>query len=365
MLSSRSVGSLALLLALSVAAPAEPFDRFVNPFGTCPATIIAGTPSHDTIQAAVNAAGIGDLIGVCPGVYAETVDVAVDELTIRPTGASKAHVTAPDVAGGSSGFDVSAARVTIRDFEVSGFLGDRCGVRVTGPDVTVVGNEVHDNGTGICVVGATGALILNNVARDHQPVDGGSGVGIMVLGGQDTTVLANRLLNNGNAGIVDGSTERSVLQQNLAVGNMAAGIRTIESVNAQITRNTVRDSPRASGVAMAFTTGTVVDRNVLTNNFDGVSIVGASRDCTITLNRASDNRLIGFAIAAVSSCLIDGNRAIDNGERGIWVTSLGPGNTISRNYAIGSFTRDCLWDGSDAPLIVNNTCGTAEPAGVW
>jgi parallel beta-helix repeat protein len=75
--------------------------------------------------------------------------------------------------------------------------------------------------------------------------------------------------------------------------------------------------------------------------------------------------LIGFAIAAVSSCLIDGNRAIDNGERGIWVTSLGPGNTISRNYAIGSFTRDCLWDGSDAPLIVNNTCGTAEPAGVW
>ena len=57
--------SLALMALASIPASAVTFDRFVNPSGTCDPALIAGKPTHLTIQEAVNAALVNETIGPC------------------------------------------------------------------------------------------------------------------------------------------------------------------------------------------------------------------------------------------------------------------------------------------------------------
>ena len=84
----RILGALALL-ALALLAPgaapalAAGTARYVNP-GAVPGCPAPGGTTYDTIQDAVDAAGTGDTVWVCPGTYLENVYVSgKHSLTIR------------------------------------------------------------------------------------------------------------------------------------------------------------------------------------------------------------------------------------------------------------------------------------------
>jgi hypothetical protein len=110
---------------LIVSAPAYSATLCVNPGGT--------PPCYGSIQAAINAANPGDTIQVHAGTYFESdIAVNVDDLTIEGVMATFSRVKgvgtiiAPadpknvivDAFGGSDGFNISGARVTIKNLTV-------------------------------------------------------------------------------------------------------------------------------------------------------------------------------------------------------------------------------------------------------
>ncbi len=361
----RTIALFAIILLFSAPAGAAAFDRFVNPFGTCSPD--GGAPEHNTIQEAVAAATVGELIGVCSGTYAEQVVVATNNLTVRATGASAVHVVAPGPGGPSFGFDVSADGVTVLGFDVSGFGGDgnSCGIRVTGANVTVTGNDAHDNVTGICLIGAESALVFDNRIRENRALGVGSGNGLFMFGGHDNIALRNRVLNNEGEGINDVATIRSLLQQNVATGNAAHGIIVNSSVNARVSRNSTQDN-LSDGITIHFSAGALVDRNVASAGRSGGIVASNSSGCTLLLNSVRGNAARGITAAFTSSCLFDGNRVIGNDDVGIAILNAGADLNIQRNSVTGNGgVVDCFWDGSDAPSFANNACRTETPPGAW
>jgi parallel beta-helix repeat protein len=366
-----SLGSLfGLLLVLGLAAvpaTAIAFDRFVNPFATCAPELLVGKPTHDTIQDAVDAAAAGDLIGVCPGTYPEAVTVATNNLTIRPTGASAVNVVGPGPFGPSFGFDVRSDGVTILGFEISGFGDDEtsCGIRVTGENVKLTRNDVHDNAIGVCLISAIAGLVTYNRIHDNSAAPiGPGGDGMFIFGGRDNAVIANRVLDNAGEGINDVATHGSLLQQNIVEGNGGHGIISNSSVYARLTQNTARNNA-AFGLMIHFSWHAMMDHNVATDGPEGGILASSSHYCTVSLNRASGNPGFGFGVVVSSYCLVDGNRAVGNGQPGFALVGLGEGNVVTRNVATNNGPPDCQWDGSDAPTFLNNTCTTEAPPGAW
>src|SRR5437773_1126644 len=112
----RFIGRLAgigmLVVALLAPSPVALADggtsRYVNPAGG-----VAGCPApagktYNTIQDAVNAAGKGDTVFVCPGTYPESVQVnSKTKLTIRNYGVAKQPPPTIDPGLTSNGFDVA------------------------------------------------------------------------------------------------------------------------------------------------------------------------------------------------------------------------------------------------------------------
>lgn len=112
-----------------------------------------GVPVHPTIGAAVAAAAPGETIVVCPGTYSEHVTVDKADLTLQAKG--RVNLVGPGTPG--PGFRVTASGVTIRGFDISGYVGGPfdCGVEATGADVHIHKNRAHGNKFGICAIVAT------------------------------------------------------------------------------------------------------------------------------------------------------------------------------------------------------------------
>lgn len=95
----------------------------------------AGTPTFNSIQAAVNAAAPGDTIFICPGAYAEQVNVTTSDLTIRGAGANLTIIRPTSV--GASALSLTfgvpmrpilmvdhATGVTVTDLKIDGGIAD-------------------------------------------------------------------------------------------------------------------------------------------------------------------------------------------------------------------------------------------------
>jgi hypothetical protein len=163
---------------LGEAAPATASTRWVNddaasyvPPGT--SCVNAG---YATIQAAVTAAGPGDIIKVCPGTYSENVSISTNNLTVMST-------------GGASFTTVSAA-VSFHVFNIAAL-----GVTLKGLTIRPAGVADQDFGVNVAIDGNTQVKLLQNVIASGRI---GINLGCSSFG---STVAHNTLNGQTEAGI--------------------------------------------------------------------------------------------------------------------------------------------------------------------
>jgi parallel beta-helix repeat protein len=159
-----------------------------------------GVSVYDVIQDAVDAAGSGDTISVCPGTYTENVDVTKDDLTIVSTGGSS--VTTVDGSGAADEvFEIIADDVTIMGFEIKKGGSDG-GIRFRGNDNVFAYNDVHDNSLYGIVAWDLGVPTSdrNIIRNNHIHHNLRSGVLIGAGGNVGNVVTQNQVFDNDQGG---------------------------------------------------------------------------------------------------------------------------------------------------------------------
>ena len=158
-------------------------------------------------------------------------------------------------------------------------------------------------------VAASGALIQNTQLQRNA-------AGISIVGGGHSVIQNNLFDDNGFGLLVEGQSDGTV-------------IRT----------NTLRDD--VFGIYLNGAAGVIVTKNSVERAFVGIHAGLQTGDSTISFNSLSFN------------------------GSGIVLSALATGNQIARNAVTRSYTIDCDWDGSDAPVFSKNSCATESPAGAW
>ena len=254
---------------------------------------------YPTIQQAINACGNGDTVLVAPGTYVQNINFLGKSIVVR----SSAGAAATIIDGGLVGPVVSIINgeplaATLQGFTIRNGQGvEGGGIRIADSSPTIIENMVTDNhavqagagiyagfsasliarnvimnntevgftptngGGGICVVGAGGVIIEDNLIQGNTWGTGGGGV---ALNHQFVAVRRNRILGNmapgtqsEGGGILLGGGGTGIVEDNLIAGNSAvfgAGINVLGSAPLWLRRNTIVANLGA-GLRLALTPG--------------------------------------------------------------------------------------------------------------
>jgi hypothetical protein len=233
------------------------------PLPTCDFTVGGVAPTHLTIQAAVTAlpgvAGTGPCrIVIRPGTYIEAVSVAgkngaattdAQRVVIRPETPSTVTVTAPGGMAASDGSNIAfrfsnSKFITVRGIEITACT--RAAVNMTGgsaasQDITIEGNNIHDNGVGPSNFGGVsmnrGNLriwVVNNLIRNNNL----GGIRTSDSSGGPAYFVNNTIYANTGAGIVRSSASGANWEihvvNDLIVANGGLGVLQSGSGNAAL-----------------------------------------------------------------------------------------------------------------------------------
>jgi len=299
---------------------------------------------YPTIQGAIDAALLGDVIHVAPGTYPENIDFFGKAITVKG--------------------DIGAASATID--------GSRLGSVVTfqnGEDLSsvlegfVITNGLNKLGGGVCCDAASPTIMYNTITDNTAEGEGGAGGGIYCLNGSPVisgnVISDNRVLsyNGGGAGVF--CKESSA----------------IISVNT-ITLNRT-DHDEGGGIHLIYCSATVT-RNVITDNSasgnpgDGGGVYNYYGQSVIDGNLIAGNRSTrgGGVICFYGSTTIIRNRIIGNqststldGGGGVYCWNSSPViayNEILQNFANGRSSGgggiDC-YNQSDPVIACNLIAG--------
>jgi parallel beta-helix repeat protein len=308
-------------------------------------------PDYQRIQDAVNAAGPGDRINVCPGTYVEQVTVATtgkSNIQLRSTKRWEAIIKAPAVMSGppqgQSIVQVSGAtNVTILAFTITGpgsFCGGSIGygVRVDNDgSANILGNHITDirdpyvagqpcgsqNGMGV-VIGqqfndpdpSTGsAKIEGNVVERYQK----NGI---VVGGDGSTaeIRANRVFGFGPT---------STIAQN--------GIEVIKAAKAEIEHNFssghlyTPQTATPTGVLLYQAGEVQVNHNTVAKNDADVYAFNSSAITLVSRNKTRAATFDGIVVDLVSNVTVGNNHTEKNGGPGIGLYDGASSNMIENN----------------------------------
>ncbi len=207
---------------------AQPTTRLVAPGGTDSGDCTSAP--CQTIQYAIDqAAFVGDIISVQPGVYGQTLTIS-KSLTLAGAGAGRTVI-----AGATRGASNMPSLVTITGTTVS---------QVTLSGLTLQGNVTANNGGGLLNTGRPGletTRLVNSTVTNNSGIQGG---GIDNAGG-DLQVISSTI--SGNASILGGGITNSgsntvTLLASTVAGNSAntgGGVYNLSSVTVRLVNSTV------------------------------------------------------------------------------------------------------------------------------
>jgi parallel beta-helix repeat protein len=199
-------------------------------------------PDANTIQDGVNAASTGDTVLVCPGTYAENVNVD-ESVSVESTDGADA-TTVQSANSNNNVFNIAANDVTINGFTVqgTGSATDVVGIGAAGSisGYEILNNTIQDNTFGIYANGSD-ALIENNLIRNNNRTGAASGNGIYAdQGSTNITVNENEFADHANTSILfTGANTGLNITNNDITGNRILLITTTEST---VSGNTITDS---------------------------------------------------------------------------------------------------------------------------
>jgi hypothetical protein len=348
--------------------------RFVAKFGSNTSPYDTWAKASTTIQPAVTAAAIGDLILVSNGVYTAagtgyivTVDKAVTMQSLNGPA-----VTTIDPLVGTTSTDRRCLSVTVAGALVSGF--------------TLQGLYYLNSPTTICAVNLSAGTVTNCVIRNNRTIGGVGGAAVSGTGRLVDCVVSNNLCTewqNGRGGGIFLSSANAVVERCLISGNEAqtyfgaGGVYLTAGTlrNCVITRNRAPYQPLLKDPATQFGKGA----GVYMSN-------GRVENCTVSGNTSVDKGAgIYMANGSVSNSIIRFNTASQRFDaalqdfysaaglkgRNCYAGATGAGNVPGdpqfANAAGNDYTllpgSPCLDAAATLATFANDRNGTARPIG--
>lgn len=329
---------------------------------------------YSEIQAAINAAGDGNVIQVAPGTYEEAIEINVPNLTLKSTGGRDVtFIDNPDVEEEKFGISVLAnmGTVTVEGFTVNNFLSGIVQGRSNreGTAFIVKNNKIipENNDTdpalrnGIQVSG-DGSQVIGNYIVGAPLTDDWASSGIQVVNANNVLVQDNSV-NTANADIGisilnwDVSLIENITVENNTINGADEGIRlSSQSTNKGDIKNV-----------------TVKDNVVLDNTRSGITIFWASQaeGITITNNVTSGSTYFGFEAmdSKISDLVIEFNEITDNASSGvyIWADVELENDIIINNNDISGNGFGVISAILDSEVTIDATCnwwGTTDPEAI-
>ena len=335
-----------LVLCLAFIFPAVP--------GT--ASVITLGPG-DSIQAAVDGSGDGDIIYVDSGAtFRESINVT-KRITLR--GMNRPVI---DAQGGENAVVLSANGTVLDGFKITNSIST--GIHVLSNNNHIMNNIIADAGNAIFLENSQGNIIshnqadsdglfsngiylnssCNNVLVNNSATVGWIGFGIFLTESSNNTIFQNkayggRIVGSGIA-LENGSNYNEVTKNEAVCNWFGGGILLINSTQNKIDGNNVR------------TTGWGL-RNTWTMYWgNGIALQESSRN--VLRNNRVSNCYIGFYTSSSNENVFEGNNVMENlngfglmGARRNTISS----NLVKKNsdYALG------LLDLSNDNVFMNNT----------
>jgi nitrous oxidase accessory protein len=276
-------------------------------------SIIHVPDDYPTIQEAVDAADLGDIVFVSAGTYYEHVTV---NKTVSLVGESR--------------------ETTIID-------GNRTGdvLYVTADDVKISGFTIR-NGGGFGNALACGIILdrCNGNIMHANTIASNLGKGIWLNRSSGNMIINNHILNNGDGvpgllygeGVMLDYSNGNMISNNLISSNVVLGIILCSSDDNIVNHNTFTDN--LDGVGIDSSTRNVVSDNVITLNGNGISVEGSAEN-TVEHNQISENE-IGIGMGRSKMNVVKENNITENTIHGIAIAETSTkitviGNVISKN----------------------------------
>jgi len=356
------VASLGLSLVYTSAALAA--TQWVNddpPVGT---NTSCANPGFNDIQSAVNAAGVGDTVRVCPGVYPGRIDVA-KRLILR--GAkfgvdARTRGTAGEsiVAGGGGpagyGFNLVADRIQLDGFTIRA-VNSGPGVQ-TSPlfsGYLIANNIIQNNVFGINLHSAATfqTTVRTNLIRNNNVAGSANGNGIYGDQGTDRTFITrNAIRNQQNSGILltgTGVVENNnvTIQFNQSLNNATFVALFHRNQNVQIRGNTTNDTVPGNNGSQG----------------SAIFISDAANGVLVANNRINRSPFSGVAVREQSTLVggfpmnvdVNANTITRAGASGISVTDTAPGALSVFRNVIRNSAEDGIFFGAGTSQNLINT----------
>lgn len=278
----------------------------------CAALLIASVADGATIavssnlQAAIDAASVGDTLQVGPGDY--------DRITVKKS---------LNLVG--NGAVIRAGN------------RDAC-VNVEANDVSISGFTVRDGFYGIKLNNVRGSVIANNtVIHCVQP-------GITLLYSNGNTITGNNASFNGLGGegwygIYLSSSNDNLITNNVAYGNGAYGINLFPSCSNNTIRGNVLQGNMYGLYMFTDCSRNIIESNDMSRNTNsGMDLRFNCTDNLILNNSIRDNVVSGIVLMESGQNTIKGNLIEGNRRYGLQIQSDSDGNTIIYNNITDSQT---------------------------
>ena len=319
----------------------------------------------ESIQAAINRATPGTTVIVRKGVYRENLEITTDRLTLIGSGAKLRFPTRP--------------------------LPNVCG----DPDIVELTSGICIHGE--ITLGSQGPIVgrpVRGVKVTGFTVQGFGGTGIYVIGGADTEIDHNRLLNNTEYGIFANSSTSTVIAENRTTSSTEAGIYVGDSPQSRAKVVGNETDHNNAGVFIRNAQRGSLDDNLIHDNCIGTFVLadapGPAGGFRMTGNTITRNRKycpanaaeqspalsgIGVALVGGQNMNIQKNWIVDNGPSGpvdftggVVLVTGGPtaphGNTVRRNVIVTN-ELDIFSDGTGSGNLLDlNFCQTSQPPGL-
>jgi len=249
----------------------------------------SGSAMYTSIQAAIDAASLGDEIHVDSGTYYENVNVN-KWLILR-------------------GIDTGAGMPVVD----AGGYGDAITLNVDW--ITLEGFTVTNGGSaGIWLDSSNNNKLSSNTAFGNYE-------GIYLYSSSNNTLIGNTASDNSEFGIwLDSSSNNNTLSSNIASDNSNSGIVLTSSCNNNTLSSNTAFNNTYYGISLDSSSNNMFSSNTVSNNTYGISLSYSSNN-TLSSNTASNNSITGILLYYFSdNNMLSGNTASNN-DYGIWLDS--------------------------------------------
>ncbi|MBI4880718.1 MAG: right-handed parallel beta-helix repeat-containing protein [Planctomycetes bacterium] len=309
-----------------------------------------------TIQAAVNAAGAGDVVEVSSGTYFENVTIAATDFTLR---AKSGHTVTIDAGGTGEPLSIGLSTgVTVQDIRLEN-TADSVGLEIVLSSAILIKGCTVDGTSGAGIsVGLAGEVVIEECNVKNT---GGNGITMLASASvvRDTTVKNagdDGIVVTGAANTIEGNTIMDPVDRGISLGDDPT---TCESC--LVVDNDIESAFDGIYLDAAATGNTILDNTIENSEFDGIELqdgaehnivsgntiratgdsgIECSSDyCLYSKNKLRNSSQDGFQIeSAAEYCLFYKNKVKQSADDGFEVD--GASNALVENQAKNSGSFD-------------------------